>query len=78
MIKSIILSILTIIAFLSVVYGVCLGSSATNNFFGLMLLIPVVLFFGLLHSLEKLSRTSCLIVGIIILVAFFALALAIF
>lgn len=78
MFKSIVISILTIIAFLSVVYGVCLGSSATNYFFGLMLLIPVVLFFWLLHSLENLSRTSCLIVGIIILVAIFVLALAIF
>ena len=75
MIKSIILSILTAIAFVLVAFGVCVGG--TTEYLGLMLLIPVILFFLLINSLAKLSLTSCLMVGVIVFLIFTAIALVV-
>lgn len=51
MIKSIILSILTAIAFVLVAFGVCVGG--TTEYLGLMLLIPVILFFFINKFVSK-------------------------
>ncbi len=75
MIKSIILSILTAVAFILVAFGVCVGG--TTEYLGLMLLIPVILFFLLINSLAKLSLTSCLMVGVIVFLIFTAIALVV-